>query len=206
MKYVQIEYICALDGAGGVHQDSAFAQLATDVAQNGVLAGDADANNDVLESAADADVARRLDAEIEWGTVGSPVFAEMAPATVDLATRRCPKSAVVGNDVTWHRLTPCFASQSFDRRQISLQAKRGFSLAQAADVMPAEEEVMGQMAGGKVAVSSEGKQPLDDADEDSVLMTAEVTVASVALEKLCLTSVLREIRREMAAEEEAVTE
>ena len=56
--------------------------------------------NDVLDSAADFRrtivVARRLDAEIEWGTTGAPVRAEMAPHTVDLAPRSCPKSVQPG--------------------------------------------------------------------------------------------------------------
>ena len=81
--------------------------LAADRRQVSLQAERGVGRNDVLDAAADADVARRLDAEIEWGGAGAPVFAEMASHTVDLAPRRRPKSSVVGNDVTWH-------CQSFD--------------------------------------------------------------------------------------------
>ena len=47
--------------------------------------------NHVLESAA------RLNVKIEWGGTGSPVRAEMTPATVDLATRSRPNFVVEGN-------------------------------------------------------------------------------------------------------------
>ena len=46
--------------------------------------------NHVLESAA------RLNVKIEWGGTGSPVRAEMTPATVDLPPRSRPKSVQPG--------------------------------------------------------------------------------------------------------------
>ena len=57
----------------------------------------ADFGQQVHDAAADADVARRLNVKIEWGTTGAPVRAEMTPHTVDLAPRSCPNFVVEGN-------------------------------------------------------------------------------------------------------------
>ena len=86
------------------HQEAEDEALAAELGAEGPQKSDggflADANDDVPDAAADADVARHLNAEIEWGTVGPAEVPKMAPHTVDLPARRCPNFSVVGNDVT----------------------------------------------------------------------------------------------------------